>query len=126
MELIDVNDIQEITLEDSLTVLTHRKGDEVTCHIEAPIVLTIPDNPTNGDMIRAMFKPYQIFVHTYCVNVYLTEHDFNTGNCWQGFDVDWWNAPYNFRQKARDEIEMINTEKSMKIEFISTISTCEK
>ena len=54
----------------------------------------LPENSTNGDMIKAMFNPYQIFVHTYYVNVYLTEYDFNNGNCWQGFDVNWWNAPY--------------------------------
>ena len=37
--LIDVDNIQEIELEDSLTVLTHKKGDEVDWHIDAPTIL---------------------------------------------------------------------------------------
>lgn len=37
--LIDVDNIQEIQLEDSLTVLTHKKGDEVDWHIDAPTIL---------------------------------------------------------------------------------------
>ena len=56
--------------------------------------LTIPDNPTNGDMIKALFKPYQIFVYTDIVDVYLTEDDFNTGNWCQEYLAYWWNAPY--------------------------------
>ena len=34
----------------------------------------IPDNATNGDVIKALFP---------------NEHDFETD-----FDADWWNAPY--------------------------------
>lgn len=37
--LIDVDNIQEITLEDSLTVLTHKKGDDINCYIDSPTVL---------------------------------------------------------------------------------------
>ena len=37
--LIDVDNIQEIQLEDSLTVLTHKKGDEVGWYIDAPTIL---------------------------------------------------------------------------------------
>ena len=37
--LIDVDNIQKITLEDSLTELTHKKGDEIYCYIDAPTVL---------------------------------------------------------------------------------------
>ena len=37
--LIDIDNIQEIQLEDSLTLLTHKKGDEVDWHIDAPTIL---------------------------------------------------------------------------------------
>ena len=45
--LIDVDNIQEITLEDSLTELTHKKGDDINCYIEAPTVLEA-DNVTKA------------------------------------------------------------------------------
>ena len=38
-DLIDVDNIQYIQLEDSLTVLTHTKGDEVDWYIEAPTII---------------------------------------------------------------------------------------
>ena len=38
-KLIDIDSIQEITLEDSLTILTHKKGDEVDWYIDAPTIL---------------------------------------------------------------------------------------
>jgi len=37
--LVDVDNIQFIQLEDSLTVLTHAKGDEVDWYIEAPTII---------------------------------------------------------------------------------------
>lgn len=52
----------------------------------APTVLTIPDNPTNGDMIKAMFP-----------NIYTEECDydvFTTLDEETRFTYDWWNAPY--------------------------------
>lgn len=44
----------------------------------APTFLSIPDNPTNGDMIKALFQ---------------NRADFNGG---EGayFNKDWWEAPY--------------------------------
>ena len=38
-DLIDIDNIQEIELEDSLTILTHKKGDEVDWYIDAPTIL---------------------------------------------------------------------------------------
>lgn len=38
-DLIDKNDIQEITLEDSLHIMTYKKGGEVDCEIDAPTIL---------------------------------------------------------------------------------------
>ena len=55
---------------------------------EQQTVLTIPDNPTNGDMIKALF-PNKQFVSICSTRIY----DFTTDNkidC----DLDWWNALY--------------------------------
>ena len=38
-DLIDINDIQEITLEDSLHIMTYRKDGEVDCEIDAHTIL---------------------------------------------------------------------------------------
>lgn len=60
-----------------------------------PTVLTIPNNPTNGDVIRMMFPNAQIDYHENnelvedCVTVYINGCDI----C-QDYPFDWWNAPY--------------------------------
>ena len=38
-DLIDINNINEITLEDSLHYMSHKKGDEVEWYIDAPIIV---------------------------------------------------------------------------------------
>ncbi len=70
----------------------------------AETVLTIPDNPTNGDMIKALFPGAKIDanVYTYVIEVklpYHTKHD--TGLL---FDKDWWNAPYTGLNKPDPDV----------------------
>lgn len=65
----------------------------------APTVLEIPDNPTNGDMIKAMFPNVTVrdSYYTYAVEVkleYHSQHD--TGLL---FDKKWWNAPYKMESE---------------------------
>ena len=50
-----------------------------------PKVLPIPDNATNGDMIKAMF-PNEEIIETDGACVYVGVK--------MRFDKDWWNAPY--------------------------------
>lgn len=50
-----------------------------------PTVLTIPDNPTNGDMIKAMFPNEHIDLREVTVWV---------GNEKMSFTRKWWNAPW--------------------------------
>lgn len=38
--------------------------------------MPIPNNVTNGDMVKAMFNPYKICEYEYNVHVYMTEEDF--------------------------------------------------
>ena len=69
------------------------------CNIEmaleyAPTVLSLPNNPTNGDMIKAMYSPYKVCEHKYAVHIYLTVEDFIKADYQMNFDIDWWNAPY--------------------------------
>lgn len=63
------------------------------CDIDdAQTILTIPDNPTNGDMIKAIFPDTEIegnggegAIQSIAVNIgYGTSY----------FALDWWNAPY--------------------------------
>ena len=53
----------------------------------APTVLTIPNNPTNGDMIKAMFPNIHIEEGSKYV---LLESEYDNVAIWNS----WWNAPY--------------------------------
>ena len=49
----------------------------------------LPDNSTNGDMIRAMFPSVEVKEKNNCYEVY-----FGIGTASQYFNHQWWNAPY--------------------------------
>ena len=54
-----------------------------------PNIIEIPDNATNGDMIKALFPYCDVAESTDgMIDVRLAKHEFNT------FWKDWWNAPY--------------------------------
>ena len=60
--------------------------------------IVIPDNATNGDMIKAMFPNATFMIgeekdEQGTKNLYVYTDDF------EGFavDLDWWNAPYKER-----------------------------
>lgn len=62
-------------------------GEEII--LDGQKLIPIPDNATNGDMIKAMFPNGKYgtngeFVHVYGVG----------GNGCLGFTLKWWNAPY--------------------------------
>lgn len=60
---------------------------------EAKTVLTIPENPTNGDMIKALFPDGKI----------CRTNDFEIGLSFKGdnwiiwFKESWWNTPWRER-----------------------------
>lgn len=58
----------------------------------APTALTIPDNPTNGDMVKAIFPDAKITEYLDLVQVEIIAKGLNLvdSEC----DVNWWNAPY--------------------------------
>lgn len=67
-------------------------------HINTEIIKTIvtldtielPENPTNGDMIKAMFPDAE-----YCYSFAGTNVFVSFGNRQENtFDLAWWNAPY--------------------------------
>lgn len=49
----------------------------------------LPDNPTNGDMIKTMFP--NILVNDGWTEGLIVAHEFD-GSTW--FNKEWWNAPY--------------------------------
>ena len=56
-----------------------------TCRNGTPI----PDNATNGDVIKAMFPHYDIEIDEHKGYVRIFYEDFYTTYPWR-----WWNAPY--------------------------------
>lgn len=54
----------------------------------------LPQNPTNGDVIKAMFNPYKIWEYEDSVRIYMTEEDFWKADYQMNYDPSWWNAPY--------------------------------
>ena len=63
---------------------------------EAETVLTIPENPTNGDMIKALFPDISITeIGGGATIVVANDYRFNS---------TWWNAPYTGLNKSEPEI----------------------
>lgn len=62
-------------------------------------ILAIPENPTNGDMIKAMFNPYKICKNEFNVYIYMTEKDFEESDHQMNYDRRWWNSPYNAKNE---------------------------
>ena len=50
----------------------------------------IPNNPTNGDMIKAMFN---------CMVIDITKGKVYVEKIYFPFDEDWWNAPYEAKEQ---------------------------
>ena len=59
---------------------------------DAPTVLTIPDNPTNGDVIKAIFPDAKITEYLDLVQVEIIVKGLNLVEI--ECDINWWNAPY--------------------------------
>ena len=66
--------------------------------IDTSNLVTFPENPTNGDMIKTLFPNHDETVHEYLgfINgvdliINITKHE-----CFKmWFPSSWWNAPYN-------------------------------
>ncbi len=62
-------------------------------------VLTIPENPTNGDIIKALFpyiepKFYTNLSGMHTVDIKLNDKVYGDVYNTHTFSADWWNAPY--------------------------------
>lgn len=56
-----------------------------------PNMIEIPDNATNGDVIKAVFPNIEIIINTETQEVTV---DDSVNTYMHFFDLDWWNAPY--------------------------------
>ena len=98
--LINANDLEVMPID--ITDLPYDKclmvyyAEDVD---NAPTVLEIPDNPTNGDIIKAMFpqaKIYQSGGYTNC--------NFKGGTFLEDKRSEWWNAPYKPQESEETDI----------------------
>ena len=56
--------------------------------------IRLPDNPTNGDMIKAMFK---------CMVIDITNGKVYVEKFYFPFNEDWWDAPFIWENKLESE-----------------------
>lgn len=83
MELINKDEVLKII--DEAGDLGEAHGD-INCNCN--VILTIPDNPTNGDILRAIFPSASVEVRD--ISVYI-----KVGDCAPiGFNRKLWDAPY--------------------------------
>ena len=70
-------------------------GKSIREWVQLIIDLGIPENPTNGDMIKALFPNAKIYYHeaSELVGEYVTV---NPKDCdtYQDYSIDWWNTPW--------------------------------
>lgn len=67
--------------------------------------IPIPDNATNGDMIKAMFPKGKVRREVSCTHD-KTVFSFPDGTYFGAecrFNTDWWNAPYRAESEDKDE-----------------------
>ena len=57
----------------------------------------LPQNPTNGDIIKAMFPNVEVKEKNNVYEIY-----FGVGTCIQHFNHQWWNAPYKRGEEDAD------------------------
>lgn len=91
-ELIDANATMKMIEEAKVKYETSRTFAENIIRFSKP-VLTIPDNPTNGDMIMALFPNASITEHEGGATIAVA-HTYK-------FNSTWWNSPY----KKEAEVE---------------------
>ena len=60
------------------------------------ITITVPNNATNGDVIKELLFPYFIGINKEqnLVCVYDTEEQYEKDNAIEIHDLNWWNAEY--------------------------------
>ena len=85
MRLINADALKKSFISDISLPRIRKVYSDLTVCMEidnAPTVYNIPENPTNGDVIKALFKPNWI---TQTDDVVREEYE---------FDEVWWNTPY--------------------------------
>ena len=98
--LIDANNLMEYCL--------NQKDRTVDCNDIArfPTVLTIPDNLTNGDMIKAMFPNATIEIMKSSIEktmVCVTWNFKDIPSYYNRFYEEWWNAPYKMESEDKEQ-----------------------
>ena len=99
--LIDAN---KLTREEILHLWYHLPNGDIACPKididHAPTILTIPDNPTNGDVIKAIFPDAKITEYLDLVQVEIIVKGLNLVEI--ECDINWWNAPYRMENEIED------------------------
>lgn len=104
-KLIDANATMKMIEEAKVKYETSRTFAENIIRFSKPVFI-IPENPTNGDMIKALFPKGKV-KHEPSITHDRMVFSFPDGTYFGAecrFNTEWWNAPYE-----REENENANT-----------------
>ena len=98
--VIDISDADYKSITEDYISYADTESGRVFKAIKEGTVL--PEHPTNGDMIKALFPNNHYEVSSVSIN------DFNEAmiECLEDdtyFDLDWWNAPYKGGQDGHSD-----------------------
>jgi hypothetical protein len=96
--LIDANATMKMIEEAKVKSENSRTFAENIIRFSKP-VLIIPENPTNGDMIMALFPNASITEHEGGATIAVA-HTYK-------FNSTWWNSPYNREEPNIDDIREV-------------------
>lgn len=91
-KLIDANETMKMIDEAKVKYETSKNFAENIIRFSKPVFI-IPENPTNGDMIKVLFPNAEIFRREEYGYQYVFVTIQDMGNSWK-IRGEWWDAPY--------------------------------
>ena len=87
--------VGDVYFEKNTVTKVDANGKEVEMEIERVNAIEIPDNATNGDMIKAMFPKAPIKYEEFLIKI----HFYEPAKIDITFHKCWWDAPYKENKK---------------------------
>jgi hypothetical protein len=76
----------------------------ISCDLYNGKYIEIPDNATNGDVIKAMFPKAKINDNKFLEHIYASVNGTKLVDATVDARRSWWDAPYNGESEAKESI----------------------